>query len=154
MQTKEKKKMRQRHWSKRRNCQQKCFHSFSYVIDHTSIHFFFYVNSLHCFVWFLLLLAASFELRLLHSSHNLNFENVLQRNLRTDRFRECILEYLEAEFWKFLCQTWWCLHELDVHTSLPKKLWISHWVQLSEGCKVQWGFTFDHYKSPEILHTH
>ena len=26
--------------SKRRNCQQKCFHSFNYVIDHLSIHFF------------------------------------------------------------------------------------------------------------------
>ena len=31
------KKMRQRCWSERRNCQQKCFHSFNYVIGPTSI---------------------------------------------------------------------------------------------------------------------
>ena len=40
------KTMRQRGWSKSRNCQQKCFHAFNYVIDHVSIHFFFYVDSL------------------------------------------------------------------------------------------------------------
>ena len=32
----------------------KVFHSFNYVIDHASIIIFFYVNSLHCFMWFLL----------------------------------------------------------------------------------------------------
>ena len=42
------KTMRQRGRSERRNCQRKCFHSFNYVIDHVSIHFFFYVNSLRC----------------------------------------------------------------------------------------------------------
>ena len=35
--------------NERRNCQRKCFDSFNYVIDHVSIHFFFYVNSLLCF---------------------------------------------------------------------------------------------------------
>ena len=44
--------MRQRGWSERRNCQQKCFYLFNYIIDQASIHFFFYINSLHCFVWF------------------------------------------------------------------------------------------------------
>ena len=36
----------------RRNCLRKCFHTFRYIIDHTNVPFFFYVNSLHCFVWF------------------------------------------------------------------------------------------------------
>ena len=40
--------------NEKRNCQRKCFHSLNYVLDHASIHFFFYVNSLHCFLWFLL----------------------------------------------------------------------------------------------------
>ena len=48
------KTMRQRGRSERRNCQRKCFHSFNYIIDHVSIHFFFYVNSLRCLMWFLL----------------------------------------------------------------------------------------------------
>ena len=37
------KTMSQRHRSERRNCRQKCFHSFNYLIDHASIRFFFYV---------------------------------------------------------------------------------------------------------------
>ena len=53
------KTMRHRGRSERRNCQQMCFHSFNYVvvfasINYTSIRFSFYVNSLHCFVWFFL----------------------------------------------------------------------------------------------------
>ena len=56
----------QKTWSERRICLQKCFHSFKYVIDHTNICFIFLislqtcshllneVNSLHCFVRFLL----------------------------------------------------------------------------------------------------
>ena len=47
------KTMRQRGRSKRRNCQKKILNSFNYVIDHSSICFFFDVNSLHCFEWFL-----------------------------------------------------------------------------------------------------
>ena len=35
----ESKKPRQRGQSERRNCQQKCFHSFNYVIDHASMGF-------------------------------------------------------------------------------------------------------------------
>ena len=48
------KTMRQRDRSKRKNCQRNCFHSFNYLIDHASIRLFFYVNSVHCFLWFLL----------------------------------------------------------------------------------------------------
>ena len=40
-------------WNKRRNCQQKCIHSFNCVKDHKHICFSFYINSLHCFVQFL-----------------------------------------------------------------------------------------------------
>ena len=46
------KTVRQRGRSERRNCQRNRFHSFSYALDHASIRVFFYVNSLHCFVWF------------------------------------------------------------------------------------------------------
>ena len=44
-----------RHWvqSKRKNCKQKRFHLFNYVIDRTTIPFLFYVNSLNCFKLFL-----------------------------------------------------------------------------------------------------
>ena len=48
------KTMRQRGRSEKRNCQRKCFYSTNYVIDHARICFFFYVNSLHCFVAFIL----------------------------------------------------------------------------------------------------
>ena len=40
--------MREKGRKERRNCQQKCFHSFNYAIDHASISLFFYINSLHC----------------------------------------------------------------------------------------------------------
>ena len=59
------KTMRQRGRSERRNCQRKYFHSFKYVIDHVSIPVFFYVYSLHCFLWFLL----HYFLHLLSSDH-------------------------------------------------------------------------------------
>ena len=48
------KTMRQIGWSEKRNCQWKRFHSFNCIIDHASICFFFNINSLHCFLWFLL----------------------------------------------------------------------------------------------------
>ena len=48
------KPMRQRGRSERRKCQRKCFHSFKYLIDRLSVHFVFYVNSLHWLVWFFL----------------------------------------------------------------------------------------------------
>ena len=44
------KSMKQIGQSERRRCQRKCFHLFNYVIDHASIRFFFYINSLHCFM--------------------------------------------------------------------------------------------------------
>ena len=59
------KTMRRRCRSKIRNCQRNSFHSFNYVMDHASIRFFFDVNSLHCFVWFLLY----YLLHLLSSYH-------------------------------------------------------------------------------------
>ena len=61
------KTMRQRGGSKRRNwnSQRRCSYSFNYVIDHASIRFFFYINSLQCFVWFLLY----YLLHLLSSYH-------------------------------------------------------------------------------------
>ena len=43
----QRKKIRQRGGSERRNCQRKCSDSFNYIIDHKSICFFFNVNSLH-----------------------------------------------------------------------------------------------------------
>ena len=57
----QRKTIRQRGRSERRNCQRKCFHSFNYVIDHVSIRFFFYVNSLLLRVISSVLLAASFN---------------------------------------------------------------------------------------------
>ena len=48
------KTMRKRAQRKKRNCQQNCFHSFNYIKDHASNHFFIYINSLHCIVWFFL----------------------------------------------------------------------------------------------------
>ena len=66
--------MRQRGWSERRNCQQKCFYLFNYIIDHASIHFFFYINSLHCFLWFPLY-------QLLH----------LLKETQTESYKYCII---------------------------------------------------------------
>ena len=45
--------MRQRDRSKRRNCRQRCFHSFNFI-NHASIRFFVSVNSLHFFLWLFL----------------------------------------------------------------------------------------------------
>ena len=50
----QKKKNNQSGRSERRNCQQKCFHLFNYIIDRVSTCFFIYVNSVHCFEWFFL----------------------------------------------------------------------------------------------------
>ena len=41
-------------WTKKRNCQRRRLYSFNYIIVHMSICFFFYLNSLHRFVWLLL----------------------------------------------------------------------------------------------------
>ena len=128
------------------------FHSFNYVIDHASIRFFFYVNSLHCFVSFLLYyqlhlfssdrFAAHIFLQLykfLNFSLNhprkrvfrnvslSNLENVSQRNLRTDRAKDCIFKVSGGtNFWKFF-RPCWCLRGFVVCTGLPpKKLWIRH----------------------------
>ena len=56
------KTMRQRGRSERRNYQRKCFPSFNYVIDHASIRFFFYANSLQLRVISSVLLVASLKL--------------------------------------------------------------------------------------------
>ena len=58
--------------SERRNRPQKWFLSFKCVIHHVNVGFFLYINSLHCFIWFLIpsiLLAASIQLRSLCSSN-------------------------------------------------------------------------------------
>ena len=52
-----------------KNCLPKSFHSFKYVIDHANVRFFFYINCLHRFVWFLLYCFLHF-LRWFRSSHN------------------------------------------------------------------------------------
>ena len=94
-------------------------------------------------------LVASFKLRSLQGSHNLlaiqtfylniffkiihkkvfrnvslsNLENVIQRNLRTNRAKVCILEYLETEISKIFAwhQPWWYLCGFDMCTCLPQK---------------------------------
>ena len=76
----QKRKTVRRARSERRNCQRKCFHSFTYVIDHTSIHFFFYVNSLFLLIPFALL-AAYYKLRSLRSSHNLIVIHIFYLNI-------------------------------------------------------------------------
>ena len=147
-----KKAVRKRDQSKRRNCQRKWFHSFNYAC-HASICFFFYVDSLHCFLWFVLL-AARFKLTSLSSSHILvaiqifylsmwnifkiiyekvfpsvrvsNLENVLRRKLRTDRARECIFRvFLEAKTLKIIPLS--SNHGGSfVRWVCWKKLWIRH----------------------------
>ena len=106
----------------------------------------------------LLLLAASFMLRSICSSHNLiatqffylniwifffnhpwkrifrnlslnNLENVLQRNLKTERARECIFSVFGGtnfENFSTQHQQWWCLCGFHVCTGQSKKLWIHH----------------------------
>ena len=84
--------MIQRGQSKRRNCQRKCFHYCTYIVDHASIRFFFYVNSLQCFVRFplyhLLHLLSSDRFAALTSSHNVLFEymNFLEINYEEEFF--------------------------------------------------------------------
>ena len=55
---------------KKKLLMKECFHSVNCIKDYTIICFFFYVNRLLLVVSFVLL-AASFKLRLLHSSHKL-----------------------------------------------------------------------------------
>ena len=112
MQTEEKNNETKRCRSERKNCLQKCFHFFLISLQ-TCSHSLNDVNSLHCFLWFLLyyllhLLQPSQVLlykvfvwlyeffknhiqRIVFRIVNLsNLENVFKRNLRTDRARECI----------------------------------------------------------------
>ena len=72
----------------RQNYLQKCFHSSKYTIDHANVCFFFFiflqafahslnnVNSLHCFMWFMLL-VASFQFRSFHCFHIYSHTNCL-----------------------------------------------------------------------------
>ena len=144
------KTMRQRGWSKRRNCHWKCFYSFNYVIDNASICFFCIVNSLHYFLQFLLYYLLHFsssdcfaaltliwiyeffkypQKRVFHNVTLSNLENVLQRNLRTDRATDCI-------FWVFggrnfeispLVTNLGCVFVDSMCVLVcPKKLWIQH----------------------------
>ena len=69
---------RQKKWDKEVEAKEetvnKCFYLFNYIIDHASIHFFFYINSLHCFVWFPLY-------QLLH----------LLKETQTESYKYCII---------------------------------------------------------------
>ena len=58
-----------------------------------------------------------------------NLENILQRNARTDRARECILRVsggTNFENFSSQCQPWRHLLRFNVCTALHKKLWIRH----------------------------
>ena len=87
--------------------------SFNYVIDHASIHFFFYVNSLHCFVWFLLyyllhlLSSTRFEILTIYSHTNFLFEymNFFINHPRKRIFRYVSLSNLENVLQKIQKQT-------------------------------------------------
>ena len=52
MQSEEKNNETKRCQSERRNCLQKCFHSFRFLIDYINVGFFFWVKRLHCCIWF------------------------------------------------------------------------------------------------------
>ena len=105
--------IRQRGQSERRNCQRKNFHSFNYVIDHASIRFFFYVNSLHCFVWFLLyyllhfLSSTRFEILTIYSHTKFLFEymNFFINHPQKRVFRYVSLSNLENVLQKIQKQT-------------------------------------------------
>ena len=59
-----------------------------------------------------------------HNGNLSNLENVLQRNLRTDRAGECIYRASGGtNFQNFStqCQTWWHVGGIDVCTGLLKK---------------------------------
>ena len=135
------------------------FLSFNYVIDHASIPFSFYVNSLHGFLWFLLYyllhLSSSNRFTALtilypHKSfiwiyeffknhprqrifHNIllsNSENVSQKNLRTDRAREWNFRVSGGtNFEKF---STWCqpLWVWCVYRPIQKKLWIHKCIRI------------------------
>ena len=71
-----------------------------------------------------------------------NLGNILQRNLRTDRTGECIFRAsIAANFEHFSTQR---LCEFHVCTSLPKKLWIRHWI-------MSWSSWNSHQLSPELV---
>ena len=134
--------MRQRGWSKRRNCQQKCFCSFDYIKYHGSIFFklllycLMHLLNLDCFAGLTSLLPYKFsiwtyEFFKIHPQKKVfcyvslsNFENVLQRNSRKDRVRESIFTVSgDTNFEKFYtcCQPWWRFCGFDVCTGLPKE---------------------------------
>ena len=87
------KTMRQRGQSKRRNCQQKCNKR-----SHKYFCFFFNINSLHCFLWFLLYYLQ----HLLTSDRWSNFKNVLQNLKEQTKQGSAFLEYLKEKILKFL----------------------------------------------------
>ena len=151
MQTEEKNHETRR--SKRKKKQRKCFYSFSYVIDHVNARFFVNINSLHYFLWFLLYyllhllrsdhfaapacwLPYKFFIwinefftnhprkRIFRNVNLSNLENVLQRNLRTDRAREYIFRIsVSTNFENFFAQRqpWWRLRRFNVCPGLPHK---------------------------------
>ena len=138
VQTKREKNETKRCWSKSRNCLRKCFHSFKYVMNHvnTSVNniclFLLDVNSLYCFVWFLLYyflhlfssdcLAALTSLRLYkfffwiyeflknlpqrrvyRNPTYIIWKMFLKGNLRIGRLRECIFRVSGSNLNFFFC---------------------------------------------------
>ena len=64
-----------------------------------------------------------------HNVNLSNLENVLQRNLRIDRARECIFKASGGTNFENVTaerQSRWCLCGFDVCTGLPQKIWIYH----------------------------
>ena len=107
---------------KKRNCPQKCFHSFNYVID-TKVFTFLFVNTLHCFyVIPSVLLAASFQLRSLLVALTSPYKFYLNiwifyiSSMRKNRQSQGVHFKVSA-----LHQTWLGLPVFNLGTSLPKK---------------------------------
>ena len=104
-----------------------------------SIHFFFYVNSLHCFLWFLLSPIAS-QLSQAYIHTNFLFEYL---NFLKNRARIAFSEYLGAQTLKISAHDANHGDTFVVSMSVPfypNKLWICHccWCsqiasQLSQG---------------------
>ena len=76
------------------------------------------------FIWIYEFLKNHPQKRVFHNESLSNIENVLQRNLRTDRGREWIFRVsggTNFEHFSARCQPWLHLHGFNVCTILPKK---------------------------------
>ena len=124
--------------SKRRNCQQKCFHSFKCALDQANVCFFFYVNSLLCLLWcllcYLLYLCSSHkftEYKPKYKSttkgvvHNVNLSNFGKCFTKKSKNRYCQGVHFRAsgvtsfENFSTWCHSWWCLHVFEFFCKRP-----------------------------------